>query len=449
MPLAVEPSLRPYSAAGVLNRSLAWSPAGTISSIADLMDSTYSQAFAYDAADRLTAASGKYGALSYSYDGNGNRTSETVNGAVHIATYQAGSNRMTLLQNVVGYTLDAAGNATMRGSVSYPVGADNRTAHVFRPDGSLLADYAYNGLGLRTKRVLYPTGSAAQYYYSVYDAEGRQIGEYNASGAVLNEYVFGPAGRVARLGAGYGDTQWHHNDHLGTSQALSNTLGKVVWKGSYEPFGKLSEEKDPDGDGVPTNNWQRFPGQSWDWESGTYYNYHRSYDPISGRYTQSDPIGLVGGMNTYGYLGGNPLNSIDPTGLNYYQASAQVGGGAAFSIGIQVDSDTGDVFITGGIGAGFGVSGSATYQIGDSPSEGTAWKFSATYGTGVLAAQGNAKWNATEYSKSGKHSKGVSLGGRASGLGTGLGGSVTGTFTGTKRVGNVGRFIDRVRCFFQ
>ncbi len=74
-------------------------------------------------------------------------------------------------------------------------------------------------------------------------------------------------------------------------------------------------DKDLDGDGIKTNICLRFPGQYEDGESGLHYNYFRDYHPGWGRYVQSDPIGLNGGINTYAYVNSNPLRFTDEHGL--------------------------------------------------------------------------------------------------------------------------------------
>ena len=109
---------------------------------------------------------------------------------------------------------------------------------------------------------------------------------------------------------------WHHNDHLGTPQALTDINGTKVWEMSQTPFGIATVNEDPDGDGLLVVNNFRFPGQYYDAEIGLNYNYFRTFDPTLGRYTQSDPIGLNGGMNTFAYVLSNPISFIDPVGLS-------------------------------------------------------------------------------------------------------------------------------------
>lgn len=82
----------------------------------------------------------------------------------------------------------------------------------------------------------------------------------------------------------------------------------MVWKASYSPFGKASITTQG-----PTFN-LRFPGQYYDAETGLHYNWRRYYDPNTGRYITSDPIGLAGGINTYAYALSNPIGNADPTG---------------------------------------------------------------------------------------------------------------------------------------
>jgi RHS repeat-associated protein len=107
-----------------------------------------------------------------------------------------------------------------------------------------------------------------------------------------------------------------HTDQLGTPRMITRpTDNAVVWRwDNSDPFGNNADNQSPSGLPAFTYN-VRFPGQYFDQETGKHYNYLRDYDPGIGRYAQSDPIGLRGGVNTYGYVGGNPLRSVDPFGL--------------------------------------------------------------------------------------------------------------------------------------
>ncbi|WP_269571458.1 RHS repeat-associated core domain-containing protein [Shewanella denitrificans] len=115
------------------------------------------------------------------------------------------------------------------------------------------------------------------------------------------------------------DVYYVHTDHLGTPTALSDTAGTVQWQVHYTPFGQTIVDIDKIKQAI------RFPRQYYDEESGLHYNYFRDYDPELGRYIQSDPIGLAGGINTYGYVGGNPISYVDPYGLNRGRTRAQQG----------------------------------------------------------------------------------------------------------------------------
>ena len=107
-----------------------------------------------------------------------------------------------------------------------------------------------------------------------------------------------------------------HPDHLGTPRAITKPADNaLVWRWeNAEPFGNSIPNENPSGLGSFVYN-LRFPGQYFDMETGLHYNYFRDYDPAIGRYVQSDPAGLIGGLNTYGYVGARPLALIDPWGL--------------------------------------------------------------------------------------------------------------------------------------
>ncbi|WP_308418914.1 RHS repeat domain-containing protein [Iodobacter violaceini] len=105
-------------------------------------------------------------------------------------------------------------------------------------------------------------------------------------------------------------------DHLGTPRQITDPASKqILWRWDGEPFGNSLADEDPSKTGKKFSYNLRFPGQYFDKETGKHYNYFRDYDPATGRYIQSDPIGLAGGINTYGYVGGNPVSYTDSRGL--------------------------------------------------------------------------------------------------------------------------------------
>jgi len=99
-----------------------------------------------------------------------------------------------------------------------------------------------------------------------------------------------------------------HADHLGTPQIMTDQTASLAWDRVPAPFGQTAALS-----GTAANP-QRFPGQLYDPKTGFHYNYFRDYDPTTGRYIQSDPIGLGGGLNTYAYVKGNPIRLADPIG---------------------------------------------------------------------------------------------------------------------------------------
>jgi RHS repeat-associated protein len=107
-----------------------------------------------------------------------------------------------------------------------------------------------------------------------------------------------------------------HTDHLNTPRRISRASdNQIVWRWDNDPFGRHTANEDPDGDSQLFTFALRYPGQYYDEETGLHYNYFRDYDPATGRYIESDPIGLAAGLNTYGYVGGNPVRYADPSGL--------------------------------------------------------------------------------------------------------------------------------------
>ena len=154
-------------------------------------------------------------------------------------------------------------------------------------------------------------GTLTTHYH--YDAGGRLIGENDAGGGNRSEYVYLGAIPVAVIRNG--QAYMIHTDHLDTPRRVTDQNTAPVWDWrNADPFGATPPDETAGGSAFVFN--LRFPGQYFDKETGLAYNVFRDYDPGTGRYIESDPIGLAAGqMSTYAYVNGNPLNKVDPLGL--------------------------------------------------------------------------------------------------------------------------------------
>jgi RHS repeat-associated protein len=246
----------------------------------------------------------------YSYDAIGNRLTKTgVPG-----TWSYNANAELLGFGNTSFQYDPNGNLTNKTDIT---NGTNRTDYIYDVADQLIsvtrftsdvspftASYAYDPFGRR----LWKQVDGVRIYY-VYSDEGL-IAEYDQNGSLTKTYGYRPNSQwttdplFQKIGDSY---YWYKNDAQGTPQKILDTSGRVVWEARYDAFGNCTiiiQEID--------NN-LRLAGQYYDAETGLYYNYHRYYDPVTGRYLQTDPYRE--GLNLYAYCHNNPNSFIDPRGL--------------------------------------------------------------------------------------------------------------------------------------
>lgn len=250
--------------------------------------------YGYDVLNRLTSENSD----SYTYDAIANRLTENVGGVGESYTYPSTSSILTDI-GATSITTDAAGNITTDNQRSYVIDA---AGHVESVDisSTTVGAYVYDSNNHRVSK----TVSGVTTYY-VYGKNGLLYGEYDNTGALIREYVWLGAQPLAQIDGAV--TTYLHTDHLGTPRIGSNSSGSSVWDWDSDAFGN----------GTPTGSATvnlRFAGQYWDDESNLHYNWNRYYDPKTGRYISSDPIGLEGGLNTFAYVSANPVMFNDPEG---------------------------------------------------------------------------------------------------------------------------------------
>jgi len=216
----------------------------------------------YDSLDRLTSASASNAALSWTYDGDGNRLSQTGTSPSDRSATLSYNNRGRL--------------------VSVTTSTDSLTA-------------IYNALD---QRIVKASSLATTVF--VYDEAGHMLGEYDGSGNLIEETVWMGDLPVATLqpnGSGGINVFYVHADHLNTPKTITRPSDSaIVWRWDQDPFGTVAPNPNPSGIGTFPYN-LRYPGQYYDFETGLSQNYFRDFDPAVGKYVESDPIGLAGGIN--------------------------------------------------------------------------------------------------------------------------------------------------------
>jgi RHS repeat-associated protein len=199
------------------------------------------------------------------------------------------------------FTYDANGNLTSDGTTNFVYDAENRLVSA---SGAKTASLLYDPLG-RLFRISSPATGTTQF---LYDGD-ELVAEYNGSGAMLRRYLHGAGADDPLMwyeGPIFDTPRFPHSDRRGSITAIAGRDAALLGINTYDEYGIP---------GASNQGRFQYTGQAWLPELGMYYYKARIYSPTLGRFLQTDPVGYQGGTNIYAYVGNDPVNMTDPTGL--------------------------------------------------------------------------------------------------------------------------------------
>ncbi len=265
------------------------------------VDQQGTHSYSYDNAHRLTSVTYPGPATtSYAFDAFGNRTSKTEPGSQTTTYAYNDGDRLTSVtppgQSAISYTWDNNGDLTNRGNDSFAWDYEDRMTSA--TVGGVTTTFAYRGDGLRHSKTT--GGNTTTFTWDV-----------NAGLPVVlddgKQYVYG-AGLEAMVTVG--GTYYYLADGLGSTMAMVDTSGTVQKSYTYDVYGKATPT------GALANEFD-FAGQQTDGSTGLQYLRARYMDPATGTFMSRDPMAAAAGWtsNPVSYVGANPVNASDPTGL--------------------------------------------------------------------------------------------------------------------------------------
>ncbi|GLQ95536.1 RHS repeat-associated core domain-containing protein [Dyella acidisoli] len=344
----------------VQSLSYAWDSLNRITGITNGAYPVVSQNFTYDSLYRLTGMTGP-APVTLTYDPNGNRTQQDwkTNDAVtissssnqmtargtHSYTYNANGSRATDTVSGVTttYNYDPFGNLSSAGRPTAISNCETNGTCPTYPAGTTA--YVSNALG---QRIIEDGPNGFELFN--YGIDGQLTGEnvVPSSGSSTSNYYVYLNGEPVALVNNENTLYYVHDDHHGRPEEITNSSGSMVWLGLNYAFDRSILVE-----GIQNVD-IGLPGQVYDSNTGNWSNGFRDYDSSNGRFLESDPIGLSGGVNTYAYVGGDPLDNVDPSGL---ATMVLVGGSTAGNpFGHVALAFTGQGVYSYGTGTAFGSS---------------------------------------------------------------------------------------------